>query len=286
MRENFFCDQDSGKWYALVYDGFRAQFEMVVNHDFPPARVLRSVFNVAGREGPLGLTRQGELFFPEENAFHRPAHMPRGLFDDVNVSQCGNWVFVRNRSNKSETGMIDVERKRFLSIPGGQYELKRMEARGWVHSPKRALLRRFHGVAIDSQLGLVLVSTKDRIWSVQWDDVRRRICLVPSTNPTGGSIDIRDFNEQLHPGRKCWGVRCAKWTDGSRAYLDDRCLLHLRSSNTDVPEVTLVLLDGEIAGWCADGRTWGDPYFLVDPPSGSASDIWHAAIRPFIEQLA
>lgn len=285
MRENFFCDQDSGRWYALVYDGFQAQFEMVVNDAFPPARVLTTVFNVAGREGPLGLTRQGELYFPEENEFLRPARMPRGMFDDVNVSQCGNWIFVRNRLDKSETGVVDVARKRFLSSQYEQYDIKRMEACGWVQSPKRALLRRFRGVAVDSQLGLVLVSTKDRIWSVHWDDARGRICLGPSTSPTRGSIEIRDFNEQLRPGRMHWGIRCAKWADGSRAYLDDRCLLHLRSSNPDVPEVSLVLHDGEVAGWCADGRTWGDPYFLMDPPSGTAADVWHAAIRPFVEQL-
>jgi hypothetical protein len=285
MRANYFCDQASEKWYALVYDGHQATFELVVSHAFPPARVLQTVFDVVWREGPLGLSRRGELYFPEVHEFRRPAGIPDGPFDKVTVSQCGNWISVRNLAALNRAGVIDVANQQYIPNRSGKNALNELESIPWVQPPKHPLLRRFRGVAIDAHLGLVLVSPKGRVSAVQWDDARGQMRFGRFTYPTNDSLDVRDFDERSFTGGNRWGVRCAKWADGSRAYLDDRCLLHLRSSNPDVPEVTLVLFDGEIAGWCADGRTWGNLYFLVDSPNGTASDIWHAAIRPFIEQL-
>ena len=39
--------------------------------------------------------------------------------------------------------------------------------------------------------------------------------------------------------------------------------LHLKSSNTTIPEITVVLtLDNNIGAWAADGKHFGMPYFL------------------------
>ena len=56
-------------------------------------------------------------------------------------------------------------------------------------------------------------------------------------------------NTQL--GRR---LSVATWPDGSRAVLDGGGLLHLRSSDPSIPECSIVLHDGETAGWVADGK--------------------------------
>lgn len=53
----------------------------------------------------------------------------------------------------------------------------------------------------------------------------------------------------------------ATWDDGSEAWLDSRGLLHLRSSNPALPEVSIVLKEGATAGWASTGETFGNSYF-------------------------
>jgi hypothetical protein len=51
------------------------------------------------------------------------------------------------------------------------------------------------------------------------------------------------------------------WDDGSEAWLDSRGLLHLRSSNPKLPEVSIVLREGSTAGWASTGEVFGNTYF-------------------------
>jgi len=50
--------------------------------------------------------------------------------------------------------------------------------------------------------------------------------------------------------------------DGSRMWLDGRGLLHLKSAESSLPEIAIVLKDGETAGWCSDGHWFGSRYFI------------------------
>jgi hypothetical protein len=58
------------------------------------------------------------------------------------------------------------------------------------------------------------------------------------------------------------------WPDGSMATVDSRGLLHLRSANAAVPEMTLVLIMGQpTAAWAADGTVCGSTYFTGPNPA-------------------
>jgi hypothetical protein len=54
----------------------------------------------------------------------------------------------------------------------------------------------------------------------------------------------------------------ARLPTGSRAFLDSRGLLHLKSGARNLPEISLVLADGEVAGWTSDGFVCGPPFFF------------------------
>jgi hypothetical protein len=57
------------------------------------------------------------------------------------------------------------------------------------------------------------------------------------------------------------------WPDGSEGLLDPRGLLHLRSADATVPEITLVLVLGQpTAAWAADGTMCGSSYFTGPNP--------------------
>jgi len=55
-------------------------------------------------------------------------------------------------------------------------------------------------------------------------------------------------------------LRVASWADGSRAWLDPRGLLHLRSSNPAVPELSMTLHEGAAAAWTSEGKVCGPPF--------------------------
>jgi hypothetical protein len=54
-----------------------------------------------------------------------------------------------------------------------------------------------------------------------------------------------------------------RWDDGSEAVLDARGLLHLKSSDPSIPEITIVLVTGiYTACWASDGTACGFLYFI------------------------
>lgn len=57
-----------------------------------------------------------------------------------------------------------------------------------------------------------------------------------------------------------WG-----WEDGSIATIDSRGLIHLKSADTTLPEITLTLVIGSAAAcWASDGTYAGSGYYLVE----------------------
>jgi hypothetical protein len=63
-------------------------------------------------------------------------------------------------------------------------------------------------------------------------------------------------------------VRRFAWPNGSEALLDGRGLLHLRSADVALPELTLLLVLGQpTAAWAANGTVCGPAYFTGHDPS-------------------
>jgi hypothetical protein len=80
-------------------------------------------------------------------------------------------------------------------------------------------------------------------------------------------------------------MHLATWPDGSRAWLDNRGLLHLRSSDRSIPELSLVLNDRvPLAAWSSDGKMCGRPEFLGDVKSEPAA-YFGDIIRRFRQRL-
>ncbi|UOQ70449.1 hypothetical protein [Hymenobacter cellulosilyticus] len=79
-----------------------------------------------------------------------------------------------------------------------------------------------------------------------------------------------------------------RWPGGSEAIVDSRGLLHLRSSDLSVPEMTLTLILGRpLAAWAADGTVCGSSYFTgPEPASGiPVEEFYEQYLRRFISGL-
>ncbi len=94
-----------------------------------------------------------------------------------------------------------------------------------------------------------------------------------------------EFQKIDSPAGAGYTLHAAAWGDGSRAVLDSRGMLHLRSSQAAIPELTLVLCTGALAGWCADGRWFGTPYFIGEHVPTPAAAIYEEVLKPFAAVL-
>ena len=72
---------------------------------------------------------------------------------------------------------------------------------------------------------------------------------------------------------------------GSRAFLDSRGLLHLKSSDPKVPEVTLVLSEPNLAGWCSNGDLWGEKYYTGFTPGPLPKESPKTILSKFVSRL-
>jgi hypothetical protein len=78
-------------------------------------------------------------------------------------------------------------------------------------------------------------------------------------------------------------LEVASWLNGSQAFLDSRGLLHLKSHDSTVPELTLALCVSELAGWTSDGDVCGPRFFIGD--AVPAAKKVHDALVSFLERL-
>jgi hypothetical protein len=79
------------------------------------------------------------------------------------------------------------------------------------------------------------------------------------------------------------------WANGSEAVVDSRGLLHLKSADASLPEVTIILIvDKTTACWASDGMVTGSSYFTDAQPNTYivAGAFYDNYIQPFIDKLA
>jgi hypothetical protein len=91
----------------------------------------------------------------------------------------------------------------------------------------------------------------------------------------GHQLRLIGYSQTLTHGLQLMSIPSAQpvvarftWPDGSEAVVDSRGLLHLRSADATLPELTVLLVLGHpTAAWAADGTVTGSTYFTgLNPP--------------------
>ena len=93
------------------------------------------------------------------------------------------------------------------------------------------------------------------------------------------------FREIESPDNAGYTLHAATWRDGSRAVLDSRGMFHLKKFRYGDPGVDIGALRGALAGWCADGRWFGSPYFIGEHVPTPGAVIYEEVLKPFVSRL-
>ena len=146
----------------------------------------------------------------------------------------------------------------------------------------RTLRVHFRGIYADGNV-IVLVSrngTHLRFRNAYTS--RHALEFVPTQTKSIGYVP---FGDASHPKGASYSLRMAQWRDGSRAFLDSRGLLHLKSTNPNVPDATVVLYEGATACWTSDGRICGPEYFTGGKANSDVETVFTEVICRFASLL-
>lgn len=284
MGQRFFFRCVPEKWSVVSFDGTLVHLTDVSGVPANCEKLIES----RGREGFTAVTNAGELI-------HLDTGWKRLLASTGTISQVEVLAVARDGLRFAATASHDFRKTKevLLVYPlnghtqqliGPPEEVVEPALRKYANN--RSVRQRFESIARDPAGRLLLGSRKGQFWTLGYDDKQRTIVLGSRALDRDATLKLRPIRfEYLETAEDPWPLRMAAWPEGSRAYLDPRGLLHLRSSNTDIPECTIVLATGETAGWVADGRRWGQDYFLGKGPRETAEVIHREVLRPFVERL-
>ncbi len=257
LRGRFF--QGNARFYFAAWNGERISFEVVTMPSGWAFHEIVTIFDREGTEGPWAFNTKAEVISTASQERIRLATVP-GLTPNqyqLKVSADGHRLKVT-----AEKPALDLS-----------FDLKRHEPRLQALAPTviqsldqapilpyRNLYRVVEFVAPVPD-GLAFCGRKNT-WRKISLDAERRLVI-------GKDEDLRAEQKisLVGPIRKMDGctLESAHGPNGGTVFLDSRGLLHLKSSDPKLPEVSLVLASGEVAGWTSDGYVCGLDFFFDGP---------------------
>jgi hypothetical protein len=281
-RDRFF-QGSNGTWHALSYDGRSACLEIVqcvgLRRELPP---LITMFERPGVDGPIGVMLHGNLFSTATGEIRRVGH-PDASLPVPWIAPDGRRMYLRGYSGACQ--LIDTESLKLKPAVSPFLDDRIWPVIG-VRQPSQ-LRHKFKAVGIDPWGRLTLESRRGQLVYFALRAGRPVFAICPERL----ALRARRGFEKMDGFDPRYTLFRASWPDGSRAILDSRGLLHLASSDQSTPEFTLVLAeDEELSGWCADGRMWGEPYFIGDASTAQDSaavqrELFASTVGRFVERL-
>ncbi len=246
----------SGSWFALNFDGTSTRLELVVAN--VAGETLSALFERTGVDGAIGVTDSGHLYFTATQSIRQVAHETERYRTVKEISHDGRFVVLQDRVQNSRSAVVDVE-----TLQVEHYQHFSVDCRWQQIVRFRPLRSKISTVGFNANGNIVLVGRGGRQFELHYDGQRHMLL---------GEVEcqlelVRQFQRTPLPAHLGYSLTVATWEDGSRAYYDTRGLLHLKSSDRQVPEVTIVLNDGQLSGWCSSGACCGVDSFVGDYPT-------------------
>ncbi len=168
---------------------------------------------------------------------------------------------------------------RVENVPGDrQWWFYRHPSHLWKTVQPQVVRSRFSKIFVDPQGRLALASRR-RSESVISLAANHQMVMESRRAEIPDKRVVATFSPVPSPPGVGYSLQVAKWKDGSLAWLDSRGMLHLKSADRSIPELTLVLRDGALAGWTSEGRTFGMAYFAGETRLGTQADAYQTIVQ-------
>lgn len=282
----FFCV--GRDWWRLTFDGVKLGMAEV-----PIPAPLRNrimvLFDRQGFDGPWAITYDGSIFSMVVGQSRRLIEIDQNC-RLVSISHDGRHLLFTHGGRAYWLLSLATGPEQATEVQGAVtvvYGDPRL-----LVEPDQSRLLQTHNLC--NRFSEVLVTRDGRLGlQARGNDVRSvidwrpaeggiRLASLPEDEMLRYRIRFTSIPRVPHTGYR---LRVAAFHDGSRVYLDSRGLLHLRSSDGSLPQMTFVLNQiGTMAGWCSDGRLWGNSFFTGRETASSAAEVYED-LRKFVERL-
>ncbi|MEZ6057551.1 MAG: hypothetical protein R3C01_12690 [Planctomycetaceae bacterium] len=301
-RDRYF---GGSRWVAVSFVNGSFHFDVLIDPVSHP-KVLTSDVTILGvinvRGIPFAVLSSGEIY----DIIRRKTHpvVPRNYWKYAAVhavSPNGVRFVISNSTNQNGTA-----RDRYELVTVSKKEELKAESKSFFYDPilqlrfgdrqlpqeltlhkspaKLAYGRHFgdkHSLSIVTKKGAKLMFSL-RQGSPQ------EVYLRTVTDEAGTLKETERFQDIPSPAGVGCSLQEVTWSDGSRAVLDSRGMLHLRSSDPQIPELSLVLFENSVAAWSSSGLIWGRAYFVDEHAPflhTPDNELLMQLIRQFVERL-
>lgn len=255
-HRRFFKDKEE-KWWALSFNGHSAALELV-----PNATKDWWLFDREGKDGPWGLVNEGFLANTVDGkmtALPKEVKRPVSL---VNLAPEGHKIILRMNDTEDPWSR---GRNYLLDLKAGTHSALEQDInQKLLPTPQpwsKHVLTHFTSMSVTDKNMLIFHSRKQSYY-LSLNYTAGELRLRPTTNYTE-RLDPRSFSKEPFPYKnRRYALRRLRWTDGSAAFLDSRGMIHLVSSHSRSPQITIILSEEHPSLWLSDRRIFGPRYFF------------------------
>lgn len=241
-------------------------------------RNVTNVFECEGVEGAIAFLSSGELYFIGDEKLISCKINAAGPFVCREVSTNGTQLVVFSVGN-GELYVFDLRTQRSERC---YWRSLREQIAQRVVRPKN-IQYRFRSVTISDDGNLVLNSQPPKKRKLIIEN--GKLQLVFEKGPISGLTKGFQFEDVANTGGYKYKLFRARFPDGSSLFLDSRGLVHLKSADPFLPEVSLIIANDRVSGWSSRGQFVGDRFFFGVQPNVTAEEFYQTNIEPFINQV-
>lgn len=276
IRGRFF--QGKTQFYFALWDGERVKFEPITLPGSFTTSVISFVFDRDGMDGPWLIHKSGVALSTatdERQDLPMPSNRKFGL-GEVCVSRDGHRIYVPQASQ-----IKDLTTGAVISVPNrarAQFELD------WTTGMPNWNIYRIVDSIASLRDGIAFVGRRHRCRKLTLTGQNKlQISEVPAHESNDFQAKLT-FSGQVKKTNLGCSLQIIEHPSGSKVFLDSRGLLHLKSYDPNVPEISLVLSDGEVAGWTSDGHVCGPSFFFEGPYTSEPSKVFERMMQ-FLSSL-
>jgi hypothetical protein len=270
-------------FYFAGWDGQAVKFEPVTMPGPLPMAEATQIFDRDGSDGPWVLLRLGEVVSANSEERIKLSYPVNTLdFSSAFVSRSGHRLAISSRA-KDNRGTPSGFARMFDLITGRSWEMRKFPPRDFQDTPIVPTWNLFRVVKSVGRLtdGFAICGGRWRKLTLNNRGLLHIADLPPEReellSPVSFAAPVKTSNRGVT-------MQPAEWPCGSKVFLDSRGLLHLKSHDPTVPEISLVLSDGEVAGWTSDGHVCG-PKFFFEGEFQSEPKLVFERVMQFLERL-
>lgn len=290
LRDRFF--RVGGRLQALALSGHTPVFEDVL----PPGSHIdtRNVFDCPGAGGPIIVESNGNFVKPDGEVLLDGSLIPRihnhaGALRFCETSPDGAVVSLQDMLSRHIV-LVYVHLKRAVIQTHSHHTAAAPRLSDFVL--EQSLLTQIRSFFVANE-HLFFCTKSKHAWML--DRVRAFLTSAADTNvreqwseQAARNAHFSPLKDVRAPAGVKWRLRVSESADGSRVWADSRGLIHLQSSDPDLPEISLAIsADGKIGAWTSDGLRAGSSRLIDGLESSRPADVTRLTylLRSFVERI-